>query len=95
MKQLITFVLFLTSINVFGDDSFQERKSKWSAHLSDKITELQNTKSCVDGATDNDSLKKCRKDRKESLKEVRKERKERFKNKKKPKGQTRKTDKTE
>ena len=79
--KLLSVGLLVLSVNSIADD-FQDRKTKWSANLENKINELQKTKSCVDAATDHVTLKKCHKDRKESFKEARKERKERFKKKK-------------
>jgi len=78
--KLLSVGVILFSMNLMADD-FQARKSKWSANLDNKISDLQKTKSCVDAATDHEALKKCQKDRKETFKEARKERKERFKNK--------------
>ncbi len=91
MKKIILGLSFLSSILIsptFADDAakearkkemFQDAKSMATKNIDQRISALQETKSCISSASDKDALKKCREAAKDKAKNFRKENKERRK----------------
>lgn len=85
MKIFLMLAMILLSFSSFADESeskqqrLEEAKSKYVSHLEGMISALQEAKSCASGASDRESLKKCRQD----LKSKRRAMKKNNKNKRK------------
>lgn len=70
MKALFVLsVLFTASaFAAEGDSKFAEQKKKNLEHISAQMTALENTKKCVEGASDHESIKKCHEQAREERK---------------------------
>ncbi len=85
MKFLLIAVLCLGSLSSFADKhegkTFEEKKAKMSQHLDERLSHLNDAKSCVSAASDEAALKACRGKMKEHKKEMKEEWKENKKKK--------------
>jgi len=61
MKALLVLsVLFTVTVRAADADSkFAEQKKKVLEHITAQMTTLENTKKCVEGANDQEAVKKC------------------------------------
>lgn len=72
MKVLLIATL-LMSMSSFADqkeENIATVKAKISANVDQRISQLQAHKSCVQGASDHEQLKACRKSNKEAMKKL-------------------------
>ncbi len=61
MKALLVLsVLFTVTVRAAdADPKFADQKKKALEHISAQMTALENTKKCVEGASDHEAIKKC------------------------------------
>jgi hypothetical protein len=77
MKMLTLFAM-LFSVTAFAakGENFEENKAKAIARLDQRISMLQEAKTCISSAADKDALKACHKKHKESRQAFADDRKE-------------------
>lgn len=70
MKSLLVLSLLVTVTvrAADADPKFAEHKKVLIEHIAAQMTALENTKKCIEGATDHEGVKKCREQAKEERK---------------------------
>lgn len=68
MKFLTVVALSLFAFGAFADESLTDMKSAANEHIAQKISTLNSSKSCIDGAKTKEAFKACKFDMHESMK---------------------------
>ena len=75
MTRILVLGILLTSSIALAEKGFEDNKSRWIQHLSQKISNLESAKSCAQSASDKAALKNCRMNLKASMKSLKDQRK--------------------